>query len=250
MRAQVVPWAYRADLWRYAVLYQCGGVYLDSKFVPSLDFLQFLNRIGFHKAKMRTTQSLQLYSAADELATTSIRDPALTDVKCVYQAFLAAEPRHPLLLATLQHVVRNVRQRWYPPRSLSDFGNLFITGPCAMGIVAAAGDWNVSLTSRLGYKPIGPKRWQTVRYIVPDDLARGRDPEDEIHLAAFVANERLHSRLRTNYSYSCLFDTKRIYKDDHNNLLPAAEAPSAPSCPKRQNHSGMRVVGLPNDNST
>lgn len=210
----VLPWAYRSDIWRYAILYTCGGVYVDSKFTLVSSFSHFLNRIGFHKATMRSTTLPQLFSPLDERASDSIRDPNYKGIKCVYQAFLATEQRNPLLLRTLQHVISNVEKRWYPPSSVSRFANLFITGPCAMAIALGRHEHEgLQLTSRLGYNAIGRKPWRAIRYIVPDDLERTRDSDDEMQLATFVANERLHSLLRSNY-YIDMFENRVVYKDD------------------------------------
>lgn len=210
----VLPWAYRSDIWRYAILYKCGGIYLDSKFVLVSSFSHFLNRIGFHKAAMRSTTLPQLFSTLDERASESIRDPSYKGIRCVYQAFLATERHHPLLLRTLQHVISNIQKRWYPPSSLSRFANLFITGPCAMAIALGDhGQGGLQLTSRLAYNGVGRKPWRAVRYIVPNDLNRARDSDDEMQLAAFVANERLHTLLRSNY-YIAMFENRLVYKDD------------------------------------
>ena len=40
----LIPGAYKADLWRYCILYKFGGIYLDIKFEPLNNF-KFINLI-------------------------------------------------------------------------------------------------------------------------------------------------------------------------------------------------------------
>ena len=46
---QLVPGAYKADLWRYCVLYTHGGIYLDIKFhtTPTVNLREFLDKEYF-----------------------------------------------------------------------------------------------------------------------------------------------------------------------------------------------------------
>ncbi|KAJ8603122.1 hypothetical protein CTAYLR_004569 [Chrysophaeum taylorii] len=221
----IQPWAYKADLWRYAQLWACGGIYLDAKLALAQDLVKFLNLAGFHHAALRETKVPLLLTCHDERASESIREPTLRRIKCVYQAFMVAEPRHPALLKTIRHVVANVRDRWYPPASLSKYGNLFITGPCAMGLATQIDDprWedSIKLTTRLGYNQLGRRPWQAIRYIVGNWIPRGRDADDEMSLAAFVANERVHSTERTNY-YVGMFARHEVYVDDHQKKTDAS----------------------------
>ena len=39
---RLIPGAYKADLWRYCILYKYGGIYLDIKYVPDNNF-KFVN---------------------------------------------------------------------------------------------------------------------------------------------------------------------------------------------------------------
>lgn len=218
----LMPWAYRSDLWRYAILYQCGGIYLDAKYHPQVTFSKFLNQIGFHKGRMRSKIGRpQLFSAVDEVATAKVRSEKYRGITCVYQGFMTAERKHPLLLHTIRRVVENVKNRWYPSRDLSIFADLFITGPCAVGTIVRDvqqqdvhnGDWDLVLSSRLGYNGVNRPRYNPIRYIVPTSLERGRDGDDEMYLAAFVADERLHKTQRSNY-YIDMFKNRLVYRDD------------------------------------
>lgn len=213
----LVPWAFKADIWRYAVLFVCGGVYVDAKLELATPFDQLLNMMGFHRNGLNDTGYPQLYSCVDEAASKAIRKRELKHVKCVYQAFIAAERHHPALLRTLRHVIKNVKQRLYPARDVSSYQSLFITGPCAMGVATQHNNpnWNMSvnLNTRLGYKIVRWHPWTAIRYIVGSWVPRGRNADDELQVAAFRTSTTAHEKSRTNY-YVDLFDEHKIYKDD------------------------------------
>ena len=184
--------------------------------------MKYLNRIGFHKGRLRSRVGRrQLFSAVDEVATSKVSAQEYRGITCVYQAFMTAERKHPLLLHTIRRVVDNVQKRWYPSRDISIFADLFITGPCAVGTVfrelqgkngEEGESWDLVLSSRLGYNGVNRPRYNPIRYIVPTNLERGRDGDDEMYLAAFVADERLHRTQRSNY-YIDMFKNRLVYRD-------------------------------------
>jgi mannosyltransferase OCH1-like enzyme len=88
---QLVPGAYKADLWRYCVLYTHGGIYLDIKFhtMPSINLRQFLDKEYF------------------------VRDLPNYDVVGVYNGFMVCKPQNPILMKCIKQIVYNVQNRFY-----------------------------------------------------------------------------------------------------------------------------------------
>ena len=97
---KLVPGAYKADLWRYGVLYINGGVYLDIKYSNVGDF-----------------KLLQLTD--DEYFVPDIVESG----GGIYNAFIICKPGNKILLDAIHRVVENVKNKYY-----GDSG-LFPTGP-------------------------------------------------------------------------------------------------------------------------
>ena len=99
----LIPGAYKADLWRYCVIYREGGVYIDVKMGPLVSLSQIIP------------------SDTDLVIVNDTHDGTL------YNAFFAATAKHPAILKTIDVVVNRVLQK--------DLGYhiLYPTGPMAMG---------------------------------------------------------------------------------------------------------------------
>jgi hypothetical protein len=102
----LIPGAFKADFWRYAILAKEGGVYIDLDLKP----LKPLD-----------------YILGDDLFITIKDRVEYTDSYAIYQAFIATVPNHPFLIETLTHVLKNIQDHYYGYNPLS------ITGPIAMG---------------------------------------------------------------------------------------------------------------------
>lgn len=106
----LIPGAFKCDLWRYAMLYAHGGVYMDidlEELIP-LD---------------------QIISPTDRLVTVVDRKMPEAFKCAIYQAFLAVEPRHPIMKMALETSLKNVVQR-KPVYKKTLFD---ITGPVVLG---------------------------------------------------------------------------------------------------------------------
>lgn len=106
----LIPGAFKCDLWRYAVLYVNGGIYMDLDMSCEFPFREIL---------------------LDNDRFVSIVDQAgLFKPKCaIYQAFIACEPKHPILLKSFEIAYHNIVTRRYDV-----FSSLSITGPVVVGI--------------------------------------------------------------------------------------------------------------------
>jgi len=101
------PGAYKADLFRYCILYINGGIYLDIKYkcVNGFKLLYLTNKEYF------------------------VRDRLRNDEHGIYQALLSCYPYNNILLKCIHSIVNNVKNNYY---ILDDSDDLMITGPFLM----------------------------------------------------------------------------------------------------------------------
>jgi mannosyltransferase OCH1-like enzyme len=101
----LIPGAYKADLWRYCVLYKLGGIYVDIKYkcVNGFKLISLMNEEHFVKDR---------FDVLNKIA--------------VYNAFMICNPGNEIMLNCINKVVENVRNRYYGVDSLN------ITGPTMM----------------------------------------------------------------------------------------------------------------------
>lgn len=85
---KLVPGAYKADLWRYCVLYKLGGIYLDIKYRPVKGF-KFINL---------TEEEHWVLDA---------------DGNGIYNALMVCKPENPILLNAIRQIVQNVKTKYY-----------------------------------------------------------------------------------------------------------------------------------------
>ena len=86
----IIPHAYKADLWRYCILYKKGGVYLDSKYygVEGFKFIYLTGKEYFCK------------------------DVAWT-FGGIYNAILICKPKNKIMLQCIHQVVKQVEEKYY-----------------------------------------------------------------------------------------------------------------------------------------
>ena len=93
----LIPGAYKADLWRYCILYINGGIYLDIKY-GSKDNFKFIN----------ITE--QEHFVLD------------FDNNCIYNALLVCLPKNNILLRAINAIVKNVNKKFYGNNPLDPTG--------------------------------------------------------------------------------------------------------------------------------
>ena len=103
----LLPAAYKADLWRYCVLYIHGGIYLDIKYYP-------VN--GFKFLKLTD----QEYFAKDI-------EPSGGGI---YNAILITKPNNTILLNCIHKIVENVKNKFYGSHCLEPTGPLLLKQCC------------------------------------------------------------------------------------------------------------------------
>ena len=96
----LIPGAYKADLWRYCILYKKGGIYIDVRYMPYNGF-QFIN----------LTKKEHF-----------VLDLPYLGVSGIYNALMACLPGNEILLKAINQIVKNVENNYYGPHCLYPTG--------------------------------------------------------------------------------------------------------------------------------
>ncbi|KAJ8611873.1 hypothetical protein CTAYLR_005792 [Chrysophaeum taylorii] len=180
-------WALRADLWRYAILWACGGIYVDAKMKLTADFGAFYaNALSSH-------DDASLMTCADRYLTRRDAEPLP-----LWQGFLMAAPRSPDLAETLRLAIANVQRRSYDVRVLA------ITGPRAIGAAVRPG-------LDKGRVAIVCDQVARTETITTPFLRLNKTVRDNPLL--FVEDKALHDDVRggTAHSYSAMYRARDLY---------------------------------------
>jgi mannosyltransferase OCH1-like enzyme len=84
----LIPGAYKADLWRYCILYKNGGIYIDIKYEP-------VNHFKFINLNEKEHWVLD------------------ADKNGIYNALMICKPNNPILLKAINKTVQHVNNRYY-----------------------------------------------------------------------------------------------------------------------------------------
>ncbi len=137
----LIPGAYKADLWRYCALYAYGGIYIDIKFRPIGDFSfnelisrehMVLDRPCYKNAiKISLKDEINLIRSPkynDDVKY--LRNKMLVDDKNnigIYNALMICKKYSPLLLKCINKVIYNVKNKIYGNSSLYPTGPLLVS---------------------------------------------------------------------------------------------------------------------------
>jgi mannosyltransferase OCH1-like enzyme len=94
---KLIPGAYKADLWRYCVLYKLGGIYLDIKYRP-------VNGFKFINLTEKEHWVLDI------------------DNNGIYNALMVCKPGNEILLNAINQIVKNVQIKYYGGSCLDPTG--------------------------------------------------------------------------------------------------------------------------------
>lgn len=99
----LIPGAYKADLWRYCVLYKFGGIYLDIKY--------------------HTVNGFKLVTMTDK--EYFVRDIAASG-SGIYNAFIVVKPGNQKLINCINDIVKNVKNKYYGNSALDPTGPMLL----------------------------------------------------------------------------------------------------------------------------
>jgi len=107
---KLIPGAYKADLWRYCILYKNGGIYMDIKFrcVNGFKFISLTEKEHF-------PTDVVISEYPNEVN------------KAVYNGFMVSLPGNKILLKTINKAVENIKNSFYGNSPLDP------TGPVMFG---------------------------------------------------------------------------------------------------------------------
>jgi mannosyltransferase OCH1-like enzyme len=103
----LIPGAYKADLWRYCVLYKYGGIYLDIKFRPVNGF-KFINIMD------------------KEHYVLDIPSSWISKQYGIYNGFMICKRNNPILMECINQIILNIKNNFYGINSLEPTGPLLL----------------------------------------------------------------------------------------------------------------------------
>jgi len=121
----LIPGAYKADLWRYCILFKYGGIYLDVKYKPVKGF-KLIN----------LTEKEHFVIDRDNLG--------------IYNALIVSLPNNPYLWKAIQSIVLNVKNKYYGLNNLSPTGPHLLSKiiPTNNNIIDMRHDYFVNMDNR------------------------------------------------------------------------------------------------------
>jgi GR25 family glycosyltransferase involved in LPS biosynthesis len=136
----LVPTAYKVDLWRYCALYSYGGIYLDIKFKPinNFSFNELITKEHFilERPFDESTKKLSFNEEIDMINNPSYYNEInnYTDKKIwennkigICNGLIICKRYNPILLGCIKKIVENVKNKEY------GYSPIYITGPGLLG---------------------------------------------------------------------------------------------------------------------
>jgi mannosyltransferase OCH1-like enzyme len=134
----LIPGAYKADLWRYCVLYKNGGIYIDIKFQcePGFKLSEMANDNNFVLDRPFANMNIPLETEIKMIQRPDYYENVYTAIDThfwknkqigIYNAVMSACPNNPILLECIHEIVENVQNKYY------GYNELYPTGPGLFG---------------------------------------------------------------------------------------------------------------------
>jgi hypothetical protein len=202
---QLIPGAYKADLWRYCVLYKTGGIYLDIKFrcEPGFSLIEMTDdNESFVLDRPYPDRSIPVTTELTLLNSPTFNDTIIinTDNKTwknreigLYNAVIATIPNNPIIYDCIQHVVKNVKNKIY------GYNPLYPTGPGLLGELYFKGNYREKVKKIKYFNSIAGN------YILT------KTKKILSHYPEYREEQRRYTKMGANYYYHNLWLNKNIY---------------------------------------
>jgi len=203
---QLVPGAYKADLWRYCVLYKTGGIYLDIKFQcePGFSLIEFTK----DKQTFILDRPYGDISIPLEVNLSIINSPKFYDNLSqytadriwnnkqigLYNAIIASVPNNPVMYKCIEQIVKNVKNKKY------GYSELYPTGPGLLGEIYFTDKYTSKVKEINYFNSI-----QGTYIINKNKKILSQYPEYRIE-------QRIYNNNNKEFYYNELWHKKKIYK--------------------------------------
>ena len=198
----LIPGAYKADLWRYCILYKKGGVYLDIKYRCEDDFklIELTDKEYFVLERPYAKYNITIQ---DELALVNDNNYYKHVFKNIdinfwkskeiglYNGLMVCKPNNPALLECIKTIVENVKQKEY------GYNKLYVTGPGLLGEKYFKGDYS-NLNNIFLF------------YSITDSFILNRKKKILSHYPEYRNEQK---KFQKNQHYGVLWNNKKIYKE-------------------------------------
>ena len=141
------PLAYKADLWRYCVLYKKGGIYLDIKYQcePGFKLIELVDKEYFmldcpyddgnisHEDDIKIINKKPYYNNIyNKIDENKCKNKNIN----IANGFIICKPKNKLMYECIQNCVKNIKNNYY------GFNPLYPTGPGLLGDLYFKGDFS------------------------------------------------------------------------------------------------------------
>lgn len=185
----LLPGAYRCDLWRLCALYVYGGVYMDLKLSPYVSFDEMIEK------------DTDILFCVERFG---IEYPQ----ESIFNGFICSTPKHPLILAYIEEVVNRVESRGYYQNEWS------ITGPRVFASVAIKElecRWPMKTET---YEKFGKVQVATCQWYGKQSVFIGETQAIKLRLSS-TGNKERFSQISGDPSYNKMWKDRKVYATAH-----------------------------------
>jgi hypothetical protein len=124
------PGAYKADLWRYCILYKKGGIYLDIKYqcepgfklIELIDTEQFVLERPYIDPMMSNENNLELIQDIRKYINLSTEHMWKNKEIGIYNALIVCKPNNKTMYKCIMQCVKNINSNYYGVSSIAPTG--------------------------------------------------------------------------------------------------------------------------------
>ena len=198
----LIPGAYKADLWRYCILYKKGGIYLDIKYRCEDDFklIELTDKEYFVLDRPYARYNITIQDDLDLVNDNNYYKHVFKNINTtfwknkeigLYNGLMVCKPNNPALLECINTIVENVKQKEY------GYNKLYVTGPGLLGEKYFKGDYS-NLNNIFLF------------YSITDRFILNRKKKILSHYPEYRIEQK---KFQKNEHYGVLWNNKKIYKE-------------------------------------